>query len=157
MKRFLLPLCILALLVSATASKAATFRGADETRAIALINQVRSSHGLKPLHADPRLRAAARGHSQNMLSHGYFEHDGPDGAFGARLARYVNRSMIAENIAWGTGRYSTASGIVSTWMHSPGHRAIILMPGLRRIGLGIAHGGFQGNAGAAMATADFSS
>ena len=41
-------------------------------------------------------------------------------------------------------------------MHSPTHRHIILMPSLRRIGLGVAVGTFQGNADAVMATADFS-
>lgn len=153
----LIPICLLALLASATASKAATFRAADETRTITLINEIRVQHGLKPVKADANLAAAARGHSKNMLARGYFEHDGPDGAFGDRLARYVNRNLIAENIAWGTGPYAKAPGIVSNWMHSPGHRAVILMPGLRRIGLGIAYGTWRGERGVAMATADFSS
>lgn len=157
MKRILIPICLLALLASATASRAATFHATAETRTVVLINQIRVQHGLKPLRADLRLAAAAREHSGNMLAHGYFEHDGPDGTFDTRVSRYVSRSMIGENIAWGTGRYGTAAGIVSTWMHSPPHRAIILTPGLRRIGLGIAYGSWQGNAGVSMATADFSS
>ena len=41
------------------------------------------------------------------------------------------------------------------WMHSPKHRDIILMKGLRRVGLGVAIGTFAGSHGAAMATADF--
>lgn len=156
MKRLLLPLCLLALLVSATASKAATFHATDETRTIALINGIRLQHGLKPLRADLRLAAAAREHSGNMIARGYFEHDGPDGTFDARVSRYVTRPMIGETLAWGSGAYGSPAGLVSTWMHSPEHRAIILMPAMRRIGLGIAFGTFQGTAGASVATADFS-
>jgi hypothetical protein len=40
-------------------------------------------------------------------------------------------------------------------MHSPTHRHIILLRELRRVGLGVAVGTFDGSRGAAMATADF--
>ena len=40
-------------------------------------------------------------------------------------------------------------------MNSPAHRHIILMRELRRIGLGVAVGKFDGSPDAAMATADF--
>ena len=40
-------------------------------------------------------------------------------------------------------------------MHSPPHRAIILTPGLHRVGLGLASGTFNGTPGAVLATADF--
>ena len=64
---------------------------------------------------------------------------------------------MGENIAWGTGSYGTAEGIVSLWMHSPTHRHVILLRDLHRVGLGIATGRYQGTPGAVMATADFSS
>ena len=92
-----------------------------------------------------------------MLKRGYFEHDGPNESFDKRIRRFLKSPLVGENIAWGTGRYGTPEGIVSLWMHSPTHRKIILMPSLNRVGLGVATGSFQGNAGAVMATADFSS
>ena len=69
----------------------------------------------------------------------------------------ASQASVGENIAWGQGSYGTPEGIVSQWMHSATHRAIILTPGLHRIGLGLATGSFQGSAGAVMATADFAS
>ena len=53
--------------------------------------------------------------------------------------------MTSENIAWGNGSYGTPEGIVSQWMRSPSHRAVILTAGLHRVGLGLAFGTYQGN------------
>jgi uncharacterized protein YkwD len=41
------------------------------------------------------------------------------------------------------------------WLASPGHRANLLKPSYRRIGLGIARGPFQGQPAASVVTADF--
>jgi uncharacterized protein YkwD len=41
------------------------------------------------------------------------------------------------------------------WLASPGHRANLLKPSYRRIGVGVARGTFQGYAGASIVTADF--
>ncbi len=45
---------------------------------------------------------------------------------------------VGQNIAWGTGRYSTAAHIVSEWMASPPHRAIILAGDYRDAGVAVA-------------------
>jgi uncharacterized protein YkwD len=47
---------------------------------------------------------------------------------------------LGENIAWGTGDLGTAGSIQRAWMESPGHRANILRPQFREIGIGIAVG-----------------
>ena len=78
-----------------------------------------------------------------MLNNGYFEHDGPNESWDARIARYLKAPLTGENIAWGNGSYGTPAGIVSQWMHCPTHRAIILTPGLHRIGLGLITGTFD--------------
>ncbi len=62
---------------------------------------------------------------------------------------------MGENIAWGTGKYGSPEGLVKLWMNSPAHRKIILTRSLKRVGLGVAIGTFDGSPGAAMATADF--
>jgi uncharacterized protein YkwD len=90
-----------------------------------------------------------------MLQHNYFEHDGLNETWDARVARYQKSPLTGETIAWGTGASGGAAGIVSMWMHSPPHRAIILTAGLHRVGLGLALGTYAGTPGAVMATADF--
>ena len=73
-----------------------------------------------------------------MLHNNYFEHDGPNETWDARIARYLDSPLTGEDIAWGQGSYGSPAGIVSQWMHSPTHRAIILTAALHRIGLGLA-------------------
>lgn len=147
---------VFALYASAAHASTSTLRPATEKQVIVLINKVRTDHGLRRLTLDPKLRNAARYHSRDEMTHNYFSHNGPTGTFGVRLDRYVHRALVAENICYGTAGWSKASGVVSLWMHSPEHRQIILTPSLRRIGVGVAFGTFQGQPGTGMATADFS-
>ena len=134
----------------------ASYSGSTERSVLALLNDIRHEHGLPAFVASTALRGAAREHSSDMLTRGYFEHNSPKESFDERIRRFLKSPLVGENIAWGTGRYASAEGIVSLWMHSPPHRRIILMSTLRRVGLGVATGSFQGNPGAVMATADFS-
>lgn len=154
---FLSLLASLAVLVAPALSQAAakvTYQTTSEQQVLVLLNQIRAQRGLSSLTANAPLRNAARAHSANMLQRGYFDHNGPDGAWDARIARYLKSPAIGETIAWGAGSYGGAASIVSMWMHSPPHRAIILTAGLHRVGLGLALGTFQGTSGV-MATADF--
>jgi uncharacterized protein YkwD len=130
---------------------------ATESRLIVLFNQVRADHGLKPLGRDAKLARAAGSHSADMLRRGYFAHNGPQGKWDVRIRRYVTRRLIGEILATGTGKYATPVGMMNAWMQSPAHRHIILTPELRLVGLGVATGTYRGQAGVAMATADFSS
>jgi uncharacterized protein YkwD len=101
---------------------------------------------------DGALLRAARAYSATMLRTGRFAH----GAMGTRLARYgVRGPRYGENLAWASGSRAAARRIVSSWMASPSHRANLLRPGWRRIGIGALKGTFQGHAGATVVTADF--
>lgn len=130
-----------------------------EARIVQLVNSFRRAHGLSELRTSAALASAARAHSLDMLQHAYFSHDGPGtgggGRFTLRLARYTPRSCIAENIAWGSGSYGTALGVVKAWRLSAEHRHIMLLPWVTLIGVGVRSGTFQGAAGASVATADF--
>ena len=42
---------------------------------------------------------------------------------------------LGENIAWGTASLGSARSIMAEWLHSPGHRANILTPTFRQMGL----------------------
>jgi uncharacterized protein YkwD len=139
------------------ASTRSAYSASTEGQVVVLLNEIRHEHGLSTLTSSTSLRNAARAHSSDMLARGYFAHNSPNEAFDVRIRRFMKRPLVGENIAWGTGVYGSAEGIVRLWMHSPPHRHIILMGSLHRVGLGIASGSFKGSRGAVMATADFSS
>jgi uncharacterized protein YkwD len=61
--------------------------------------------------------------------------------------------MFGEDLAWGTA--ATSQGIVAQWLASPAQRAVLLRPGFRRVGIGIATGTFHGYGGAKVVTGDF--
>lgn len=123
-----------------------------EASLLAAVNGVRKAHDLRPLAVDPRLMRVARSHSATMLRRDVLTH----GDFGSRMRRSGARGpRFGENLAWGSGRYGTARSIVQSWLRSPGHRANLLRPGFRRIGIGARVGTFAGYRGAVVVTADF--
>jgi uncharacterized protein YkwD len=146
-----LALLVLAALVLAPAAGAAGLSRSESTL-LRQLNRTRAAHGLRPLRFDVRLERAARAHSREMLVSGMFAH----GAFGDRMARFaVQGSFAGENLAWGVGYNGTARGIVAAWLASPEHRANLLRPSFRRVGIGQLTGSFRGFAGANVVTADF--
>jgi uncharacterized protein YkwD len=143
---------VLAALGLASTATAATTLTRSERALLAAVNDVRADRGLRPLRVDPTLTRAARAYSATLVRRDVFTH----GDLGRRLARAGARGPVfGENLAWGTGSYATARGIVRGWLRSPGHRANLLRPGWTRIGLGRAVGTFRGVSGAAVVTADF--
>lgn len=111
---------------------------------LCLINQERAARGMRPLRRHGALAAAAARHSADMAARNYFAHDTMGGGrFTNRImaARYIRpniRWAVGENLAWGTGHLATPASIVEAWMRSPGHRANILNPSYREIGIGVA-------------------
>ena len=117
-----------------------------------VVNEARGTTGCDVSRVDPALARAARSHTATMLRTDVFTH----GDMYGRLVRSGARGpMYGENLAWGTGPFATARRVVSGWMKSPGHRANLLRPGWRRIGLGALRGNFLGYPGATVVTADF--
>ena len=136
----------------APAGQAATAETEAEQSLIAVVNEVREAHNLRPLQVDARLVDAARAHSTRLLRANVFEH----GSFAERIALHGARGpSFGENLAWGTGRLASARSIVGAWMSSPGHRANLLRPGWSRIGIGALSGRFLGHRRATVITADF--
>jgi uncharacterized protein YkwD len=110
-----------------------------------LVNAQRAAHGLKPLRPSRELRIAAERHGSDMVVNQFFAHVSP--AFGAitdraRRAGYVRNDdyALGEDIAWGEGELSTPEAIVTAWMNSPGHRAVILDRDFRDVGIGVIPG-----------------
>ena len=133
-----------------------------EHTVLCLLNRERTSRGLSRLRSNDRLERAARGHSRHMVDAKFFAHDSPGGAsVMERVKRRGYRSnsglLVGENIAWGSGSYATPAEILDGWMNSPGHRANILHPAFREIGVGVAIGAPRAVNGqpAATYTTDF--
>ena len=131
---------------------------------LCLINRVRVHFGLRPLAFNAELRDSATGHSDSMVTHRYFAHEGPGGSMDSRITRTgylhsANAFTVGENIGGGHGRrYGSPMAVFKEWMHSPPHRANILDPGFRDAGVGVARGYPMGaTAGSATYTVDFGS
>src|SRR3954453_808410 len=114
--------------------------------ALCLVNQERTSRGLRPLRSNRRLAKAAVGHARDMVSRRYFSHDSSNGSSFVdriRKAGYVPARAfpsLGEDLAWGSGELGTPREIVRGWMNSPGHRANILHAKFREAGMGVAFG-----------------
>jgi uncharacterized protein YkwD len=139
-------------LFAVSSAQAARFSAAAEERLLGAMNGVRASYGLRPLTFDGTLREIARSHSADMIRRRYFAH----GSFVLRLRRLgVHDRTIGENLAWGAGWRASTRSMVSEWLASPPHRAVLLRPGFRRVGVGAAVGPFAGLGSARVVTADF--
>jgi uncharacterized protein YkwD len=143
----LLAVCIT--LVMATSAQARGLSG-SETSLLNTMNVVRKSHGLTALRVDYKLVRAARGHSADMMHRQYFAHGS---VAGRAIAAGARGPLFGEDLAWATGL--TAQWVVDRWLASPAHRAVLLRPGFRRVGIGIVFGTFIGHGGAGVVTADF--
>jgi uncharacterized protein YkwD len=142
-------LAVLALLVPATAAQA---RGLTPSEASLLdtMNAVRKSNGLPALRVDFRLVRAARGHSADMMRRQYFAHGS---VLGRAVGAGARGPLFGEDLAWATR--INATWVVTHWLASPAHRAVMLRPGFRRVGIGYAFGTFIGHGDAGVVTADF--
>jgi uncharacterized protein YkwD len=109
------------------------------------LNRERAHHGLRRLKLNKKLSRAARGHARDMAKRNYFSHDTlGGGTFVDRIRRagYLKGArswIVGENLAWGSHGQSRTRVITEMWMDSPGHRANILNPSFREIGIGIAY------------------
>lgn len=96
------------------------------------VNKVRANHGLPELKFNSCLTTeVAQPWAARMAETGDFEHRKNSQVRDA----CPKNGWVGENIAYG---YPTAKSVMRAWMHSSGHRANILRPQFRRIGLGLA-------------------
>jgi uncharacterized protein YkwD len=127
-----------------------------------LVNRVRHRHGLRPVRTERHLRRAAQRHADDMAERDFFAHISPGGTtLQARVRRsgYLRRAhawWLGEALAWGRGDTGRPSSIVRSLLASPAHRALLLDPGFRDLGIGVARGTPHGaGAGALTVTLDF--
>jgi uncharacterized protein YkwD len=136
---------------------------ASASRALrCLLNRERARHGLRAVRFEPRLQRAARAHAADMAARDYFSHVSPEGSTlddRVRRTGYLDRVArwtIGEAIAWGARRLGSPRAILRGLLDSPPHRAILLDPSFRDVGVGVAHGApMRGLRGALTFALDF--
>jgi uncharacterized protein YkwD len=108
---------------------------AEEAAGIQMLNLMRIRVGLQPVAIDPKLGEAARGHSKDMRTLGFFSHESPVSGKTTPWdrAKLAGTSASGENIFYGSPSHQSA---IMAWWHSPGHFKNMMNGGFRRIGLG---------------------
>jgi uncharacterized protein YkwD len=119
------------------------------------VNNVRRYAGLKPVVMTTHLRRMARHHTLDMLRHDSFSHNGDGTTFATRILSHSNYNRVGETLAF-MPRHTSARRVVRAWLRSPGHRAVLLTAGFRRIGV-CGTRGSMGRHGGLAVTADFAS
>jgi uncharacterized protein YkwD len=108
--------------------------GAAEDRLLQRINSARTNVGVSPLRMDPVLQEAARRHSRDMYERHYFSHKTPDGKspYDRLLEARFHFVAAGENIAFAADAEQAWDSLI----HSPDHRANIVNPDFRCVGIG---------------------
>ena len=131
-------------------------RDAVKNEVVSLTNAQRLQAGLNPLTRNLLLESAAQAHVADMdASNRYLSHTGSNGsdpvtriaATGYKggwvdLGNGQLRTISSENAAAGQ---KTPAEVVNAWMNSPGHRAAILDPYTKEIGIGFEFDNEVGN------------
>lgn len=102
-----------------------------------LVNVERSKRGLGAMRISDVLNSSAQAHARDMARNDYFDHASLDGRspFERILDAGYKGGTMGENIAAGQ---TNARDVMKGWMESEGHRANILSPQFREIGVGYA-------------------
>jgi uncharacterized protein YkwD len=135
-----------------------------ESGVLVQLNQLPAQHGLAPLRLSTKLTAAARSHSQQMASDGYFAHESADGsAFWKRVKQFYASSpwqywSVGENLLWSSPDVSPSQAI-KLWLDSPEHRKNMLTARWREVGVSAVHiagaRGVYGGQDVTIVTTDF--
>lgn len=108
-----------------------------------LTNVDRSEAGLSTLNESDLLKQAASMKAKDMAEKGYFAHTAPDGTLPWKWLEKVGYryTYAGENLAV---KFTDSKDVAEAWMKSPTHRANILKPEFKEIGIGTAQGIYEG-------------
>jgi len=101
-----------------------------------LVNRERAKEGLKPLRLSYDLGRAAETRAHEIVKK--FSHTRPNGKSCFTVIKNQGRG-VGENIAAGA---TSPKQVVSEWMNSPGHRANIMNPDYRELGVAYVYDGY---------------
>ncbi|MFT4151089.1 MAG: CAP domain-containing protein [Paracoccaceae bacterium] len=111
-----------------------------ENEVIALINAERVRQGLDKVRRSAVLEKAADRQACDLATHGRLSHTGSDGSSMRDRVKGAGYPMRFANENIGMGFRSPQSA-VAWWMNSPGHRANLLEPRVRDIGVSVTTSG----------------
>ena len=126
--------CLLACLILAPASAVAA---SPEELMAAELNDARAALGRPALSVSPALTGSAEEYAATLGRRGVFTHGSP-------LAVAGDFGQKGEILALRSGDRPMVAPTVRAWLASPGHRAIVLDPDYRWVGVGRALGRFDG-------------
>jgi len=114
----------------------------SEQKMVELVNGERRNNGVGQLTIRQELIPVARAHAKDMWERSYFSHYSPEGKdVGDRLEEaHIKYSFAGENLALAPTLAIAHDGL----MNSPGHRANILNPKFKQIGIGVIDNGYDG-------------
>lgn len=123
-----------------------------EARLVQLVNDARRSHGLRPLTVAAGTTDVARRWAWRQASAGRMFHN-PDLRAELQRSGSNNWSWYAENVGYGSA--SKPDALFQAYMNSSGHRANILDPRARFLGMGVVVKPVDGGRWAAYNTMNF--
>lgn len=111
---------------------------------VKLTNEERAESDLPPLTASALLTRAAQMKADDMAAKSYYAHVSPDGSIPPYWLNAVGYKyqIMAENLVIDR---TNSEDVVSAWMGSHDHRVNILNPAFTEIGIGVAHGTYEGD------------
>lgn len=126
--------------VAATTGKAtptvnASFNSGYEDRVVQLVNNERRKARCEAVRMHPQLRAAARSHSADMLTHDFSRSEGSDGSSPEDRARKAGYNGFADELV---AKGGDAGDVVKSWLRDRDARDILLDCATRSIGVGAA-------------------
>lgn len=104
---------------------------------VGAINHARMARGLAPLRPAPLLNRSSYGYARALMRTQNFGH-----ARNIRASRAFR--PLGEVLEVHSGRSAQVRAALRRWLASPTHRAVLLSPRFRFIGVGLASGPFQG-------------
>ena len=140
--------------VAAACAGATTAAGDTHSRLEAMycgINLVRRSYGLGPVRGSVPLNRSTVMKADAVRRCG-FSHTpcGMSFSFTFRRAGYLPARAFGENLAWGQGELGSPVRTLSAWLKSPPHRANLLAPRWRDLGIAFERGTMFGRSGVAL-------
>ena len=132
MRRIAALLAVSAGLVAALPAAPASATPA-EFKMVNKINRIRHAYGLHRLRPAFSLFASAKLYSERMMRSDYFGHL-------SRIPVASGWSAAGEALEWHQGWRLRPRRVVSMWMHSAPHRALLLSSRFTQIGVGHARG-----------------
>ena len=108
------------------------FTNTSTDRVVDLVNEIRIDNGLDPLSYSPILSYCAYIRADEIEE--VFSHTRPNGEKGLHIVKEygILYKVVGENLA---SNFSSSEKVVNAWMNSEGHRANILNPKFKEIGV----------------------